>query len=291
MDKYKDEIVHELTEPKWQMLSTSLLPNKNLKKLLALKETYKAHDPDILLLIEVGGSESLNNFNKYFLDDAYEVFTSASNSDRGIDLGFMVKKEIASFFEFSAYVDNLLSNQKKFSRGVFELKLKKEEEIKMIFLLTHLKSKLNLKKLDFEGRGQRQAETMELAKIYQSLKMKYPNAPVFICGDLNGIYQKEAQEEEYLPLSNLNLIDALEFKKAPIEERVSYIYFDKGGNKRPMQLDYVLASTQDFTRLLPQSTEIINFEFEKKYYLTPNSLPQKEKLPSDHYPYFFQVKL
>ena len=172
MDKYKDEIVHELTEPKWQMLSTSLLPNKNLKKLLALKETYKAHDPDILLLIEVGGSESLNNFNKYFLDDAYEVFTSASNSDRGIDLGFMVKKEIASFFEFSAYVDNLLSNQKKFSRGVFELKLKKEEEIKMIFLLTHLKSKLNLKKLDFEGRGQRQAETMELAKIYQSLKMK-----------------------------------------------------------------------------------------------------------------------
>lgn len=291
MDKYQDENIHELTEPKWQMLSTSLRPNKNLKKLLALTETYKAYDPDVLLLVEVGGSESLNNFNKYFFNNAYKVFTSASNSDRGIDLGFMVKKEIAAFFEFTAHVDNLLSNRSKFSRGVFELKFQIDEEVKMIFLLTHLKSKLNLKQLDFEGRGQRQAETMELAKIYQSLKKSYPSSPLFICGDLNGIYQQDALEEEFRPLTNLNLMDALEFKKAPIEEKISYTYFDKGGNKRPMQLDYVLASSQDLAHLCLQTTEIINFRFERQFYLTPNSLAQKEKLPSDHYPYLFQVKL
>lgn len=291
MDKYKDEVLSELTEPKWQMLSTSLLPNKNLQKLLSLSETYKNFDPDILLLVEVGGLESLDNFNKHFLEDKYQVFYSASNSDRGIDLGFLVKKEISHHYSYQAYVDNLLVNRNKFSRGVFELSFKVDHKTKVIFLLTHLKSKLNLKKLDFEGRGQRMAEVLELASIYQKQKHRHKEAAVFICGDLNGLYSSDAPEEEFRPFTDLKLMDALEFKKAPFEEKISYIYFDKGGNTRPMQLDYVLGAKSDLEHLDLQYTEIINFRYQNQYLLAPTKLSQKDKLPSDHYPYFFQVKL
>jgi hypothetical protein len=162
--------------------------NKPLEKTLSIAETIKHYSPDVLMLSEVGGKESLVNFNKHFLNEEYEVLLLEGNSDRGIDLGYLVKKnlglkpEVEShkkrpiWFlyprELKEYKKITRKNSLKFSRDVLELKLKKDDETWMIFLLVHLKSKLDMDKKDFEGRARRQAELKELVNFLSGVKTK-----------------------------------------------------------------------------------------------------------------------
>lgn len=282
MDKYKGESLRSLNEIKWQMLSTSLFSNKNLKKLFGLASTYEKYQSDILFFVEVGGPESLENFNKHFLHDAYQVFHSPTNSDRGIDMGILVKKEIAKDCVYRAHTKNKLSNGKVFSRGVLELKYKN-----FVFLLTHLKSKLNLRNTDFEGRTQRQAEVLELQRIFLNAKKKNNKAEVFILGDLNGIYGQVSTEPEFKPLEEIKLIDALTHLGIDENKKTTMIYFDRGHNAHHQQLDYVLSD--DFSSL--QEAEISEFFQDELIMPRPLKFKDKLELPSDHYPYFFSLKL
>lgn len=282
MDKYKDESLRSLNEIGWQKLSTSLFPNKNLKKLFALSSTYEKYQSDILFLVEVGGEESLLNFNKYFLSDEYQVFYSPTNSDRGIDMGILVKKEIAQECTYKPHMKNKLSNGKFFSRGVLELKYKN-----FVFFLTHLKSKLNLRNTDFEGRTQRQAEVQELQRIFLKAKKENPNGEVFILGDLNGTFGQNASEPEFKPLEEIKLRDALDFLQVDEKKRTTLIYFDRGHNAHHQQLDYLLSD--DFKSL--QEAEISEFYQDEMTMAKPLKFKEKIELPSDHYPYFFSLEL
>ncbi len=57
----------------WQKYSTSIYSNKPLSKLIKLKTYLNEINPDILLLEEIGGEESLRNFNHHFLRK-YSIF-------------------------------------------------------------------------------------------------------------------------------------------------------------------------------------------------------------------------
>ena len=128
MDKYKGEDLDTITPPKWQLLSTSFFPNKNLEKVNQLSKFFLHHKADILMLTEVGGKESLENFNKFFLQDKYKVLLEPSNSDRGIDLGYLVKKDLEVETQLISHTKAKLENGKKFARGVFELRLIKNNK-------------------------------------------------------------------------------------------------------------------------------------------------------------------
>ena len=92
LDKYNDQPpIEELTEAKWQLLTASFKPNKDLAKVQGIQKLIHSTQADILLFTEVGGKESLINFNKYFLKNEYTVFHFNSNSDRGIDVGVLAK--------------------------------------------------------------------------------------------------------------------------------------------------------------------------------------------------------
>ena len=55
-----------MTEPKWQLLSSSLKPNKELNKVKDIANLIESFDFDLCLLTEIGGKESLDNLNKFF---------------------------------------------------------------------------------------------------------------------------------------------------------------------------------------------------------------------------------
>lgn len=292
MDKYNGEDLETLHPPKWQLFTSSFFPNKALKQLYELKEMILELDPDILFLTEVGGPESLENFNHYFLEDRYKIYCEPSNSDRGIDLGYMVKKDFKYKVEIKNHVKPKLENGNKFSRGVMELKLSFNDSFVYVNFLCHLKSKLNLKRVDFEGRGQRAAEINYLKELYKKTSKKYDKIPISISGDFNGVIYKDETEEEFLPLlSSTNLKDVFELLDKPIDMRMSYCYFNRQGTRYPMQLDYFMLD-EKFKNLVDQETTLLGFNppYTNTFSL-PASMKEKRELPSDHFPLLIQLKL
>jgi hypothetical protein len=276
LDRYKNQDIKTLTESDWQLMASSMKRNKPLQKITEIANLILMKSPDILLLTEVGGVESLENFNQYFLNKDYKVYHKDTNSDRGIDIGFLVKKSMAKHIHHQSFRNFKLRNNKRFSRDLQRLEVQG-----FCFYLTHLKSKLDIKKQDFEGRSQRQAEILGIQSILAQEKLPY-----FLCGDLNGIYSDLENEPEFKPLHDMGLKNLiLKFHPEPI----TYHYFDIGENKHSMQLDYVLGTKSAEKELLRLDILAFN-DTMGNLYPDPDNLQQKLALPSDHYPLFGEIK-
>ena len=283
MDKYKgngDDLTSML-EPQWQLLSTSLLQNKPIHHVRAAADLIKSVNPHVILMTEVGGRESLENFSKYFLNNEYEVYHEASNSDRGIDTGCLVKRKIPYPVRFKVHRHSV------FARGVDELTLDCGEE-SLVFLLTHLKSKLNKFGKDFEGRGQRAKEVEKLLYLHAKACNKHQTKNVFICGDLNGIIYKQDSEQELARFSKYGIEDVLEILDRDLFDRYTYAYFDRTSGKRHcMQLDYMLTSPNNKSTISSESS-VLDFEGNIRTQLAAD-IKEKWLYPSDHYPLFCRL--
>ena len=111
----------------------------------------------------------------------------------------------------------------------------------MIFLLVHIKSKLDLKLADFEGRTRRVLEVKELLEIFQKLQVH--NVPILVGGDFNGHAGEKDTEEEFKAIyEQTDFKEMAYLAKIPQDERFSYIYFNCGGNRFVQQIDYLFIS-------------------------------------------------
>lgn len=282
MDKYQGEDLKTLSEAKWQLLTTSLKKNKELHKLHGLAGAINTQQPDIILLVEVGGLESVQNFNQYFLKNEYKPIHFNSNSDRGIDLAVLCKKNLTK------NIRTKFHKHKVFARGVLQFEYRPTENERFIFLLTHLKSKLN-KAGDFEGRTQREKEVKKLIEIFDKVS-ENNQFPTFICGDLNGIiYQNETEPELDLFATKSGLFDVFEHLDRSHFERATYVYYNDQGNAHLMQLDYCLFHKK-WLSLINKSSRVIDFDGQTRTSLVSN-LTQKRDSPSDHYPVLINLDL
>lgn len=296
MDKHDHGVipVTELTEIKWQLMSSSLFSNKSKEKCQMLGNAIIDAQADIVMVTEVGGPESLSNFAKYVLNDEYYSMSLPSNSDRGIDLGYLIKKTLPYKTDIHTHIDfELPYPAKRFSRDVLRLDLLDGDQTKMIFLLVHIKSKLNLRGADFEGRTRRVLEVKGLIDIYQDLEKKHPEVPILIGGDMNGHAGEVDTEEEFKQIYSLtDLKDIAFLAKIPEDERFSYIYFNRGGNRFVQQIDYLFIS-EKFAPII-DPTECY---FPRYKNLTgaplpvPKRMEQKNTLPSDHYPFLATLRV
>ena len=283
LDKYDEKTpIEELSEAKWQLLTTSFKPNKELSKVQGIQKLINSTKPDILLFTEVGGKESLINFNKYFLNEEYTIFHFNSNSDRGIDVGVMAKISPKLKIKSKFYA------HKDFARGLQEVLVETKDKAFKIFL-THLKSKLDLKKTDFEGRSHRKKEVDRIVTIINK-SAKDVDGHYLLCGDFNGIISDKETEEELRPLLNtLKTQDILNFLEKKDFEKTTYIYFDKRDDSFHMQLDYCLIPTNMEAYIRPQ-TSIIDFDGRSDI-LFPLSRKEKQRLISDHYPMLIKLAI
>lgn len=294
MDKHDHSAlpVTELTEIKWQLMSSSLFSNKSKEKSLMLARTILDANPDIVMVTEVGGPESLANFAKYLLNDEYLSMSMPSNSDRGIDLGYLIKKDIAHEIDIHTHIDYPLPlPAKRFSRDVLRLDLKQNGDIKMILLLVHIKSKLNMGGKDFEGRSRRVLEVKGLIDIYKSLE--HLNIPILIGGDFNGHAGERDTEEEFKQIyETTDLKDIAYLANIPDEDRFSYIYFNRGGNRFVQQIDYLFIS-EKFAHLIdPTECYFPRYKtLEGNPLPVPKRMEQKNILPSDHYPFLATLRV
>lgn len=212
----------KLSEPQWQKLSASVYENKPLNKCLQMASLIKENAPDIMMFCEVGGLESLKNFNELFLDSQYSVALIEGNSDRHIDVGFLIKKTNEFYFDLATNKNRplhfLYSHENTsvktgypvkgtthfFSRDCAELRLFKSDRAHpfMIILLTHLKSRLDPERIDPGGIERRSAELRTAIDIYKEVKAQNSDVPILFAGDMNGFAGATSTDAEFKAIYN-----------------------------------------------------------------------------------------
>jgi predicted extracellular nuclease len=296
MDYYAGQDLTALNEQQWRDLAVVQLQKrqKPLVKLWGLAKAIVDIDPDILMLVEVGGRESLENFNRHFLHDQFTVYFVDGNSKRNIDLGFLVKKTIPFRVEAISNKDTAIEvntyqgrYQARFSRDVAELRLYDDGELKLIVLLTHLKSKISSDQ-DFQGKDTRTAEASALAGLYQKLRSEMPTVPVVVGGDFNA----NLASLELELLRRTDLVDFHDHRQTPIEDRYSLVHFDYVDNPHPEVLDYLLVSPDLCARIVSARSSTYRY---KGFYDIPEPLPRNRRerfqMPSDHYPLVLTIRM
>lgn len=302
-----------LAEENWQKLSTSVYQNKPLKKCFEIAKIIKNNNPDIMMFCEVGGLESLKNFNDLFLNSEYLCALIEGNSNRHIDVGYLIKKNPTFYFELISnknrslhflYPHEITSQvhgfkikaaSHTFSRDCVELRLfsKFREKPFLILLLTHLKSRLDPEKIDPGGTERRAAELKTVIEIYKELEKEFQDSPVLICGDLNGYAGKLNPDLEFLPIyQQTDLQDIFEVANVSIDKRSTFYQIKNGGKVDGRQIDYCFIPKKLWRHL--SSTEkcfVHTYTNELGVPLDPpTNMEMKSHLPSDHYPLFFTLE-
>lgn len=301
-----------LNEVEWQKLSNSVYENKSLLKCIQIAEIIKEQKPDIMMFCEVGGHESLKNFNQLFLNNEYLVALIEGNSDRHIDVGFLIHKKLNYYFNLKTnkqrdlkfqYAHELISEKTGysfqnqihfFSRDCSELHLftHNNNEPFLIILLTHLKSRLDPEKIDPGGTERRTAEMNSVIEIFNELKIKYPSTPILLAGDLNGHAGLSNTDTEFLTIyKNTDLLDVLEIAQVPLIKRCTYYQVKSGGRTDGKQIDYCFLPKNLHSHLNFKNTFVYRYKNHLGVSLDkPRNMDEKLKLPSDHYPLFFTLE-
>ena len=313
-EKNKNVDFSKISEREWQRLSTSTVPNKTISQVRRIANAIREIDADILMLCEVGGRESLANFSRYFLGDEYQVHLIEGNSDRGIDLGYLVRKRLPFKYDLLSHkqrpIDFLYPHERmtqetgyahlrsakrtshKFSRDVLELRIYEEQEgaelvPSLILLLVHLKSQLDRNRIDPQGRDRRRAELEKLVKIYKEIQIEFAGqTPVILSGDFNGIAALPNPDSEFEALyRDTALRDGLEIAGVPHDERFTHMQIHGNRIGVNKQLDYIFVPPELSGRVNKDETWVFRFRDELGMtLLIPRNFGEKKMLPSDHYP-------
>lgn len=306
----------DLKEFQWQRLSSSIYENKPLRKTLDIAKALKDINADIIMLCEVGGFESLKNFNLLFMDEAYSPCLIEGNSERNIDVGFLIRKNLPFYFDLQSNKSRLINYlypherqsldagypvkggrvtiSHKFSRDVVELRLFKTDKDKpfLIILLTHLKSRLDPERIDPNGFERRQAELRALLEIHSEIEKTHPQIPVIVAGDFNGNASSQGTDEEFKDLyTKTQLQDILQVAQIPQEERATFYQVRSGSRADGRQIDYVFLPPELHPHLKPGGTFVYRYKdnFGNAHSI-PRNMDAKLNLPSDHYPLVFEIE-
>ncbi len=294
-----------ISENEWQSLTFSTSKLKPLQKIKDIAAIIIEHNPDILCLCEVGGVESLTRFNELFLNGEFDVQLIEGNSNRGIDVGFLVKKSLPyDFLLFShkerpinfLYEHEIQSGKKShyFSRDVAELRIfhKQRPKLELVILGVHLKSKLDPDNVDLDGRKRRTAEVRTLIDIYKEiLEETNEKIPILLAGDFNGQANRSRLEPEFAPIyqetSLENVFDLL--PDPPTEPLFTQIVFNSLNRPVPVHIDYIFLDKK-FAQLI-KAAKICHFKDNNNRVIsTPKTLEERNQLPSDHYPTLLELK-
>lgn len=302
----------ELSEAQWQLLATGSQPIKPKAKLEAIAQMLKDEAPDVIALCEIGGRLSLERFNRLFLGNRYHVFLNEAYSDRGIDTGFLLAKSSGWLAELethkdwplafqyaheqdpsayplaaaaAAYLDLGLPDDRRLSRDIAALHLRKPSCPSFSLLMCHLKSGLDVNGIDPGGQVRRAAELKALLSIYKRVGEQRKN-PVLLAGDFNGNASREGTAKEFEPLyAETDLEDALYLAGRSKHERLTHFTYTRG-QIETQQFDYLFVPKAFAPHLCKDKTQVYRYRFQddRQEIELPFSFRDRNLLPSDHYP-------
>lgn len=259
-------------------------------KVKAIAHTIESSNADIVFLQEVGGPEVLETFCLGALKDRYYPLHLSGNSERGIEVAYLIKKNLALDFELTSHAQHQLDlshithpniyYRPLFERNVLELKLNIAN--KNIFLFgVHLKSGQDTTGKDPGGRLKRVAEVKGLTQIVKK-RLSEQEGEYILLGDFNGIAMPEAPAPEFSELYQLpGIQELLATLKVPRAKRATFLH----SVQRELQLDYIFFSSTLAPFIDPNHSGIIYVrDVGGGPFRWPASTAFKQGLPSDHLP-------
>lgn len=275
-----------------------------------IARTLKEIDADVVMLCEVGGLQSLDLFNHRYMNDAYYSALIPGNSDRGIEMGYLIHKRVPHFHQLISHKEKLIDfnypheiiehknhgkalKAHRFSRDIAELRLLKDQKPAIIVLLVHLKSKLDKEGIDYNGSLRRKAELRMLVKTYKERRAEFPGIPIIVAGDMNGGAQREGHEPEFVDIyQETDLEDILRIIDEPKERCFSYFHFNRENIREASQLDYIFLPTELHPLVQKEESGIYQYRDQHGVIIPPpQDTYQRYALPSDHYPVVATLKI
>jgi len=248
-DYSRDEL-EALDEGTYLALNPSIYnKNKERSKIAEIARIVREHDFDLLGLCEVGGLQTLEAFNRIYLDDRYDCFLHEENSSRGIFVGALLKKGRFP----GARASNVPGT---FSRNLLKLELGGAGGDLTVFVL-HLKSQ----------RGEDRGLEQRIDEVERIRALVTPRRCV-VMGDFNGILIRGMHQFEFEPFLDLPLCDVLAAVGIPPARRRTHYFF---GGRGFSQLDYIFC-THDIHVL---DAGVVEEE-------VPRNREERRRIPSDH---------
>jgi endonuclease/exonuclease/phosphatase family metal-dependent hydrolase len=248
---YGREELEALDEEAYLAMNSSIFnANKERGKIADIARIILERDYDLVGLCEIGGMESLENFNRIHLEGRYDCFLHEENSRRGIYAGALAKKGAFSRVRARAMPG-------AFSRNLLRLRIDRGGPELEVFVV-HLKSQYG----DDRGIAQRLREVELLASLVRTRNC-------LVMGDFNGILIPGEAQFEYEAFLALPFRDVLEAVGVPPSERRTHYHF--GPEPNFAQLDYIFCSfdVQVFSASVVEES-------------IPLNRAQRSLLPSDH---------
>lgn len=282
---------------------------KSPEKVAGVAKAIRELDLDIVVLQEVENIEALEALNAQHLDGKYKAVLVEGNDPRGIDVAFLVKKDLPFVFENHSYrretwVDPRLRDAHDspiFSRDLPALVVRAQGqpvESKPLFVLfgTHFKSKRDFRDptarmQDPESRLFRAAQVKRAVEIIERYREEYgADLPIMIAGDFNGSVH---QEREFRALKeDAQLVDGFDVSpnRLNYNERVTHVYFGQRGRPERNQIDAVFVS-QSLREHVSESAVYRYKDQNGRPWPLPWKKWQRDSNPSDHWPVRIKLKL
>ena len=265
---------------------------KDEKALLEQAALILREDFDVLTVSEVENIEALRDFNERFLGGIYDVHLIEGNDERGIDVAFLVKKDLPLVVEHRSHKDETWDDplwgpgRKLFSRDLPVLLFRTETDPKPLFALfgTHYKSKRDRDKRDKESNFLRGAQVQRTAEIIARYRAEFgEDLPIMLAGDFNGAL---GEEDAFKPLYEAaGLTDAFDASPNPpsARDRISHTYHPRAGKNHPKQMDGILVS-KGLRGTVKSATAVRYVGPDGRERPMPTSHEERSANPSDHFP-------
>jgi len=251
------------------------------------------NDLDVVTLEEVENIAALRDFNERFLDGKYDVYLVEGNDERGIDVAFLVKKDLPFLIEHRSHkdetwIDPVLGGGPRtlFSRDLTSLVVRVPGKAQPLFVLfgTHYKSKRDRDGGDPESNILRAAQVSRTAEIIARYRQEFgADTPMMLAGDFNGEVGKDAA---FKPLFEAaGLVDGFDASPNPPsgKDRITHTYHPKGGATHYGQMDAVLVSGA--LRGAVKRAEAYRYKNpDGTAKAIPSTYEERSRNPSDHFP-------
>jgi len=252
---------------------------------------------DVVVLQEVENEAALKQFASQYLNDLYEPLMSRGNDQRGIQIAYLVKKDLPFQIELLSHAKSTATYpvtgnvQPIFSRDLPALKIwsesqdSKTEDPLVSFFGTHFKSKRD-RGGDPESRILRGAQVQAASEIIETEMQMHPKSFVMIAGDFNGDVRLE---KEFDPLKRV-LKDAFDMQSRQMsdEERVTHTFHPRGGATHYSQIDAFLVKDSD-PALIKEARVYRYKDAAGQEKPIPDTYNAREENPSDHFPVLFNL--
>ena len=266
---------------------------KEESSLRAQGKVILENDLDIVTLEEVENIAALRDFNERFLDGKYDVRLIEGNDERGIDVAFLVKKDLPFELEQRSHkdetwLDPVLGGGPRtlFSRDLTSLVVRVPGKAQPLFVLfgTHYKSKRDRDGGDPGSNLLRGAQVRRSAEIIARYRAEFgADTPIMLAGDFNGEVSKDA---EFRPLFEAaGLVDSFDASPNPPSEkdRITHTFHPKGGQTHYGQMDAVLVSKA--LRGAVKKAEAYRYKNDDgTMRAIPATYEERSRNPSDHFP-------